>query len=76
MKRVIFNIDEPSYLSLLEIQRKSDCVDLAQTVQKALELQACLQKQAEDSYTQVILRNPNTNEEITMVRNGKNSKTL
>jgi hypothetical protein len=65
--RVIFTFDKDSLESLRKIQEKMGFKSLAETVRESLRLANSLREQAEQGYSELILRNPETNKERELV---------
>ncbi|MEM5786240.1 MAG: hypothetical protein AAGU11_02905 [Syntrophobacteraceae bacterium] len=66
-QRVVFTFDERSLKSLEQIKEQGHFNSLADTVRESLRVSRALQSQAEQGYTEVIVRNPKTNEERVVV---------
>ncbi|MBI4776965.1 MAG: hypothetical protein HY788_22755 [Deltaproteobacteria bacterium] len=66
-QRVVFTFDERSLKSLEDIKEQGHFSSLADTVRESLRVSRALQSQAEQGYTEVIVRNPKTNEERVVV---------
>ena len=66
-KRVVFTFDERSLKSLEQIKDQGRFASLADTVRESLLVSRALQSQAEQGYTEVVVRNPKTKEERVIV---------
>ena len=66
-RRVVFSFDERSFESLQKLQEQGRFASMADTVRESLQVSRALQTQAQHGYTEVIVRNPETNEERVLV---------
>lgn len=66
-KRVVFTFDERSLESLKEITEQGHFSSMAETVRESLTINRALQRQAQSGFTEVVVRNPKTNEERVIV---------
>jgi len=66
-QRVIFTFDRESYEALKRMTEEAGFKSMAETVREALRITRALQDQAASGFKEVILRNPNTNRERTLV---------
>ncbi len=66
-KRVVFSFDERSLASLEDLTRQGRFPSMAETVRDSLQISRALQVQAEQGFSEVILRNPETKEERVIV---------
>lgn len=66
-KRVVFSFDERSYDSLEKIKEQGHFSSLADTVRQSIEVSGALQSQAQQGYSEVTVRNPETGEERVLV---------
>lgn len=66
-KRVVFSFDERSYDSLEKIKDQGRFSSLADTVRQSIEVSQALQNQAQQGFTEVTVRNPQTGEERVLV---------
>jgi len=66
-KRVVFTFDERSLESLERIKEQAKFGSLADAVRNSLQVSRALQQQAEQGYTEVIVRNPESKEERVIV---------
>ena len=67
MKRVIFNFDERSLESLQKMTEQGRYPSMASAVKDSLQISHALQSQAAQGFTELIVRNPETNEERVIV---------
>lgn len=66
-KRVIFTFDERSFDSLQKITERGGFSSMADTVRESLQINRALQSQANQGFTEVVVRNPETGEERVVV---------
>jgi hypothetical protein len=66
-KRVVFSFDERSLESLQKLTDQGRFSSMADTVRESLQISRALQGQAQQGYTEVVVRNPETNEERVLV---------
>jgi Arc/MetJ-type ribon-helix-helix transcriptional regulator len=66
-KRVVFTFDERSLTSLEDLTEQGRFPSMAETVRESLQISRALQKQAEQGFTEVVVRNPKTSEERVVV---------
>ena len=66
-KRVVFSFDERSLASLEDLTKQGRFSSMAETVRGSLQISRALQLQAEQGFSEVILRNPETKEERIIV---------
>lgn len=66
-KRVVFTFDERSLESLETLKKKKGYGTLAETVRDSLRILRAIQKQSDDGYSEVVVRNPGTGQERVMV---------
>jgi SpoU rRNA methylase family enzyme len=66
-KRVVFTFDDRSLESLKEITEQGHFSSMAETVRESLQINRALQRQAQSGFTEVVVRNPKTNEERVIV---------
>ena len=79
-QRVVFSFDDGSLESLKTVQRRADFSSMGTAVRESIHLQEVLQDQVADGFSEVILRNPITKQEKTLLipsllKIGKLSKT-
>lgn len=66
-KRVVFSFDERSLDSLQKLTEQGRFSSMAGTVRESLQISRALQMQAGQGFTEVRVRNPETNEERVLV---------
>jgi Arc/MetJ-type ribon-helix-helix transcriptional regulator len=66
-QRVLFSFDERSLDSLKRLTEQGRFSSMADTVRKSLQVSRALQAQAEQGFTEVVVRNPETKEERVVV---------
>lgn len=66
-KRVVFSFDERSLASLENLTKQGRFPSMAETVRESLQISRAFQSQAEQGFTEVVVRNPKTNEERVIV---------
>jgi Arc/MetJ-type ribon-helix-helix transcriptional regulator len=66
-RRVVFTFDERSLDSLERLTEQGHFSSMADTVRESLQISRSLQSQAEQGFTEVIVRNPETKEERVLV---------
>lgn len=66
-KRVVFSFDPQSYKSMEKIKEKAHLGSLADSVRESLRIHRALQNQAEQGYTEVVVRNPKNGEERVLL---------
>jgi Arc/MetJ-type ribon-helix-helix transcriptional regulator len=66
-KRVVFSFDERSLESLEKLTQQGRFSSMADTVRESLQISRALQSQAGQGFTEVVVRNPGTNEERVLV---------
>jgi len=66
-QRVVFTFDDSSLESLKQIQQRGDFASMGTAVRDAVQLSEVLQDQVVDGFTEVVLRNPKTNQEKTLI---------
>jgi SpoU rRNA methylase family enzyme len=66
-RRVVFSFDERSFESLEKLTEQGRTGSMANTVRDSLQVTRALQSQAQNGYTEVVVRNPETNEERVLV---------
>ena len=64
---VVFSFDGGSYGSLEKVKKRGHFASLADTVRQAVEVSGALQSQAQQGYTEVTVRNPETGVERVLV---------
>lgn len=66
-RRVVFSFDERSLASLEDLTKQGHFSSMADTVRESLQITRALQSQADQGFTEVRIRNPETNEERFIV---------
>ena len=66
-RRIVFTFDEKNFERMEHIKSRGRFSSLADAVRDSLTVNNALQQQAEQGFTEVIVRNPNTKEEKVMV---------
>lgn len=66
-KRVVFSFDARSLESLQKLTEQGRFSSMADTVRESLQISRALQTQAGQGFTEVRVRNPETNEERVLV---------
>jgi hypothetical protein len=66
-RRVVFTFDERSLESLKKMTHQGRYPSMANAVKDSLQISRALQAQAGQGYTEIIVRNPETNEERVIV---------
>ncbi|AMV24214.1 hypothetical protein VT84_07440 [Gemmata sp. SH-PL17] len=66
-KRVVFSFDERSLESLEKLTTQGRFSSMADTVRESLQISRALQAQANQGFTEVVVRNPETREERVLV---------
>jgi len=66
-QRVVFTFDEGSLGSLKQVQNRGDFPSMGTAVRESIQLSEILQDQVAAGFTEVVLRNPTTNQEKTLI---------
>jgi Arc/MetJ-type ribon-helix-helix transcriptional regulator len=66
-KRVAFTFDEKSYHTLYEMAERGSYRSMAEVIRESLQVMQALRQQAEQGFTEIILRNPKTDKERVVV---------
>ena len=66
-QRVVFTFDDRSLQSLQRIKEQGRFSSMADAVRESLQVSRALQTQAEQGYTELVVRNPKTGEERVVV---------
>lgn len=74
-QRVVFTFDERSFASLKEMVEHGRFPSMADAVRESVAVNRALQAQANQGYTEVVVRDPETGEERVMVLPTPPSKT-
>ena len=71
-QRVVFSFDSKSLDALKQLAEEEEG-SMAQAVRKSLEVQRALQRQREEGFKEIVVRNPKTKEERVLVIPGSGS---
>ena len=66
-QRVVFSFDERSLESLQRIREQGRYSSMGEAVRESLQISRALQSQANQGFTEIVLRNPETKEERVIV---------
>lgn len=66
-RRVVFTFDERSLDSLERLTKEGNYSSMADAVRDSLRLRWALQRQAEQGFVEIVVRNPKTKEEKILV---------
>jgi Arc/MetJ-type ribon-helix-helix transcriptional regulator len=66
-QRVVFSFDERSLESLQRIRQQGRFSSMADAVRESLQVSHALQSQAEQGFTELVVRNPQTGDERVIV---------
>jgi hypothetical protein len=66
-QRVVFTFDDNSLATLKQVKEKGSFGSLGTAVRESLTLSDTLQDQAVQGFTEVVVRNPKTNQEKTII---------
>ena len=66
-QRVVFSFDERSLESLQRIKEQGRFSSMAEAVRESLQISRALQSQAEEGFTELVVRNPATGAERVIV---------
>ncbi len=66
-QRVVFSFDDRSLESLQRIKEQGRFSSMADAVRESLQISRALQSQAEQGFTELVVRNPETGEERVIV---------
>ncbi len=66
-KRVAFTFDERSLTTLREMTEEGNFSSMADTVRESLQISRALQTQAKKGFTEIIVRDPETEDERVLV---------
>ena len=66
-KRVVFTFDERSLRSLEQIKENANFDSLAEAVRDSVTINRALQQQAQQGFTEVVVRNPENKEERVII---------
>lgn len=65
-KRVVFSFNDRSLDQLEQFKERGGFSSLAEAVRFSLQISGSLQQQSQKGYTEIIVRNPDTNKELVM----------
>ncbi len=66
-KRVVFTFDDKSLRSLEDVQSRAEFTTLGTAVLDSVQINDALQEEALEGYTEVVVRNPKTKMEKTII---------
>ena len=66
-KQVVFTFDERSLVTLEEMTKEGHYASMADTVRESLQISRALQTQAQKGFTEIIVRDPETENERVLV---------
>jgi hypothetical protein len=66
-QRVVFSFDERSLESLQKIKEQGHFASMGEAVRESLQISRALQSQANQGYSEIVVRNPDTGEERVIV---------
>jgi hypothetical protein len=66
-RRLVFTFDEPSMDSLEQVKENGSFPTLGTAVRESIQLSETLQEQVANGFTEIVLRNPTTKQEKTIV---------
>jgi hypothetical protein len=66
-QRVVFSFDERSLESLQKIKEQGRFASLGEAVRESLQISRTLQSQASQGFSEIVVRNPETNKERVIV---------
>ena len=66
-RRVVFSFDDKSLESLKQITEQGRYGSMAETVRDSLQISKALQSQANQGFSEIVVRNPETREERVIV---------
>ena len=66
-QRIVFSFDNRSLDALKKMAEKEDGNNMARAVRKSIELRRALNRQREDGFEEIIVRNPKTKQERVLV---------
>jgi Arc/MetJ-type ribon-helix-helix transcriptional regulator len=66
-QRVVFSFDERSLESLQKIRDQGRFSSMGEAVRESLQISRALQSQASQGFSEIIVRNPETNQERVVV---------
>lgn len=66
-QRVVFTFDNSSLGSLKQVQERGDFSSMGTAVRESVQLSEVLQDQVADGFSEIVLRNPKTKQEKTLI---------
>lgn len=66
-QRVVFTFDDNSLESLRQVQERGEFSSMGTAVREAVQLSEILQDQVADGFSEIVLRNPKTSQEKTLL---------
>lgn len=66
-KRVVFSFDEKSFESLEKLTKQGRYPSMASAVKDSLQINSALQGQVEQGFTEIVVRNPETDKERVII---------
>ena len=66
-KRIVFTFDDKSIDSLVQVKEKGRFPSLGTAVRESIQINQELQDQASEGFSEVVVRNPKTKQEKTIV---------
>jgi hypothetical protein len=66
-QRVVFTFDNSSLDSLKQVQQRGEFASMGTAVRESVQLSEVLQDQVADGFSEVVLRNPKTKQEKTLI---------
>ena len=66
-QRVVFSFNDNSLDSLKQVQSRGDFPSMGTAVRESIQISEILQDQVAEGFTEIVLRNPRTNQEKTIV---------
>lgn len=66
-QRVVFTFDDHSYETLKSLREKGDFSSMGTAVKESIQLSEILQDQVSQGFSEVVLRNPKTNQEKVLI---------
>lgn len=66
-QRVVFSFDERSLESLQKIKEQGRFASMGEAVRESLQISRALQSQANQGFSEIVVRNPDTKEERVIV---------
>jgi hypothetical protein len=66
-KRIVFSFDDRSLDSLEQVKEKGSFQSLGTAVRESIQINQVLHDQASEGFTEVVVRNPKTKQEKTLV---------